>query len=342
MRARASALLLALVVVGLLSGLADAAIVHLIGREAPEVSGGKWLNSPAIKLEKLRPNVVVLHLSDPTRIVSKGALPKLKSIWDEHGSGDLRVVEVIVEESSMSPEVYVEDQKVGWPVTVDYQGKTALAYPGTSLPRTYLIGPDGIVHWHGHVGALSDALLEGQLRRVDFFVKDRVPRKAKALAKAMVALDYEKALGLADKLLADEYADDAEKDLAQRAREDAGRHAEARRRMVDQWIKKGDRARAWLELQSLLEVFDGTEWEAGFREEFERQDELERTHYVLALRKELDGILEDAGSRRRKDVESCIRRLEGFAERTTGTIEQEEAREWVRALRERLESGSLK
>lgn len=341
---RLSWLLSTLLAGALLASLstAHAAIVSLLDQPAPELSGGKWIGSPSIKMSKLRGSVVVLHFSDPTRIVSKGALPKLKRIWDEHGGGDLRIVEIIVSESSISPEVYVEDEKIGWPVTVDYEGKTAAAYPGTSLPRTYLIGPDGIVQWHGHVGALSDRILRGQLDRAVFFDKDRVPKKARSLAAALAKLDYRKALSLADSLESASGATDEEKAFAERAREDAERYATLQQKLLDEEVTKRDRARAWLRLKRLLKTFKGTPREAEFQRQFDEQDALARTHFVLKLRKELDDILEKAGSNRKKDVESAVARLKVFAADAEGTVEGDEANEWVRELEARLSSGSLR
>ena len=106
------------------------------------------------------------------------------------------------------------------------QLRAALAYPGSSVPRTYLIGPDGKIEWHAHIGALTDDAVDAQLARVAFFDSKNVPRKARVAAQAAAKLNFDKAVPEAQALIENKYASEEEKELARTILKEVKRYFE--------------------------------------------------------------------------------------------------------------------
>jgi hypothetical protein len=165
-------------------------------------SRSRWWNGSAPKLSKWAGDVVLLHFSEPSKLTSKAFTPTVRKLHETYGEKGLHVVEILMVFGEEEADAYVKSEAAGWLVGLDANEDARGTYLGSSVPRSYLIGPDGKVAWHAHVGALNDAAVRAQLDRRPFFDTKTLPQKARAMAKAAGEQRYGSALAAAEKLLA--------------------------------------------------------------------------------------------------------------------------------------------
>ena len=113
---------------------------------------------------------------------------------------------------------YVASSEATWLVGHDAKAEAAMAYAGTSVPRTYMIGPDGVVVWHAHIQALKAQDVEAQFVRASWFDEKALPPKVKALARSARALKFGAATKAIEKLAGDQYTKEPEMVVVEQVR----------------------------------------------------------------------------------------------------------------------------
>jgi hypothetical protein len=233
-------------------------------------------------------------------------------------------------------DAYVKSEAAGWLVGLDANEDARGNYLGSSVPRSYLIGPDGKVAWHAHVGALNDAAVRAQLDRRPFFDTKTLPQKARAMAKAAGEQRYGSALAAAEKLLADPFATDDEKRLVAAVKSEIARDLAFQTKLLDREIDERDWGAAWDRVDLLAVRFKGTPEEDAIAKKLEEIQSSPRAVWVRDGQQQLDKLLERAGSKRKKDLESVVRALKNFLEIYEGSSPGEKAKTWLKLIEERL------
>ncbi len=320
--------LCAALVMGLLVALPAAAdIVDRLDQKAPEVACTKWWNGKSPKIAKLG-GVVLLHVHNPTKITSKAFEGKLKEWHGEQAGKSFQMIEILVDCTEADAQDYVDRSRATWLVGYDGKGSSAFAYPGNSVPRTYLIGPDGVVVWHAHIGALKDEFLDAQYARVGYYSKD-VPRKCKALAKAARELRFGAAVKEADKLLANARATDEEKALAESVKAEVARYHALQMKVVRSLEKELDWGIVSRRVERMRTIYKGTDLADDVEKKWEQLEANPRVAYVAEKERLLDLIIDKTNTAKKGDVESALRELKSFVASYQNMKPAEKARRWI-------------
>ena len=331
------AAVIALAASPLLAPGAAADIADRLSEPAPEIDCSKWAAGEPVRISKLRGRVVILHLSDPERITSQAAVPPLRKLAKAWKDQPVSIVEVVLAPMEATALTYAAKELPDWPVGIDAKGSTAGRYPGTSVPRTYLIGPDGRIVWHAHVQALTKDLVQGQVDRVQFFTPGPDVKKAKGVAKAAAEQRYGPALAEAARVEADQQATDADRAICKALREDVARTWELEKKLFDAQCKDLDWGLAWRRAERMVSLFKGTDMEDAAKAEVAKLEEKPIVGYVRPAQDRYDDLLADVSkARSRKDLETALRKAQQFAVEFETIKPGERARDLVSQLEKRL------
>ncbi len=326
----------ALSAAALLAPPVAADIADRLDQKAADPACSTWWNGKAPKLAKLKGRVVVLHFHDPDRITSKAFEGRVKQLAADHVEQPFTLIEILVDCDERDAQSYVARAGATWLTGWDGKGDTAAAYPGSSVPRTYVIGPDGVVAWQAHIGALTADVLEAQFARARLYDEKALPRKAKAAAKAARELRFGAATKAATKLLGDPYAKDDEKELARTILAEIKRYHAFQMKVVSALEKDLDWGVALQRVEHMREIYRGTDVEAEVEAHWLELDANPRVTYVAAAERLLAKIIDKTDVRKKRDLEAGLTELRTFIESYDNTKPAERARTWVTEYERRL------
>ncbi|MGA7161773.1 MAG: redoxin domain-containing protein [Bacteroidota bacterium] len=128
----------------------------LVGSTAPEIKGGKWINSCPLILSELHGKVILVEFWTFGCNNCRNTIPHLKSWREKFNSDSLVIIGVHTPEFDLekSPErVKRETRKLGikYAVVTDNDYKTWDAYRQEYWPTLYLIDKNGTVRYV-HIG----------------------------------------------------------------------------------------------------------------------------------------------------------------------------------------------
>lgn len=145
-----------------------------IGRPAPEISPGEWLNSPPLRLRDLRGRVVLLEFWTFACANCRNTLPAMKRWNQRREGGKFEIIgvhspELDRERNFSSLRRETESLGVSWPVVTDNDYVTWKAYDQEYWPVIYLIDKKGIIRYvhigegaYDETGAMIDRLIAEQ------------------------------------------------------------------------------------------------------------------------------------------------------------------------------------
>ncbi len=317
---------------------ARADIVDRLDQPAPEIVATTWWNGAAPKIASLRGKVVILHVSDPSRATSKGFLPNLVKLAETYKSQPVVIIEVLESAEDACATKYLVDDaaSIKWQVGWDGAGALLKGYPGTSMPRTYVIGPDGKVAWHAHVAALTKDILEAQINRCAFGDPKTVPYDARHAAKALLDLRFGEAIDFADKVFTDSHASGEAKAFCAKVKKEISRYWTFQRGVVDALIKDLDWAVAYHRVERMLVTYKGTDHLAEVQKLKDELDANPRVKYIVLAQEYLDHLVEDVARQDIKGLERLIEKLKAFQEKYPDTSPEKKAGEWIAECERRI------
>jgi cytochrome c biogenesis protein CcmG/thiol:disulfide interchange protein DsbE len=137
----------------------------LIGKPAPEFAlrtlDGDWV----VRLSDLKGQVVVLNFWKSTCAACFVEHPALASAWNRYRDQGLVVVGVDFEDSLGGARSFAASEGGDWPLVVDADGRTVLAYGVTGPPETFFIGRDGRIAAK-HIGPVDYGLMTDQITQL--------------------------------------------------------------------------------------------------------------------------------------------------------------------------------
>ena len=341
---RVHGLVSALAAVLYLGTAARADIVDRLDQPAAEITAQTWWNGTAPKLDALKGKVVVLHVSDPARATSKGFVPNLVKLTEAYKSQPVVFIEVVESDDSAVATSYVKDAAgtVKWLVGWDGAGALQRGYPGSSVPRTYVIGPDGKIAWHAHIAALTKAILDAQITRCTFWDTASVPAAARPAAKAMLDFRFADAIAAADKVFVDQYAPGDAKNYCAKVKLEVARYYAFQCGILDALKKDLDWAVAYHRVERMIVIFKGTDHEADVQKEKDALDANPRVKYIVEAQKHLDDMVKDVSRLGSKDLEKLIEKLKAFAEQYPESAPAKKANEWIAECERRIKRLTAK
>ncbi len=324
------------VVAAVAAGAARAEIVDRLDQKAGELACTRWWNDKGPKLAKLTGRVVVLHFHDPGKITSQAFEEKVKALATRNADKPFTLIEVLVDCDEAAAESYVARSGATWPVGLDAKDAAALAYPGSSVPRTYVIGPDGVVAWHAHLGALTPAILDAQFARARLYDEETLPRGARVAAKAARELRFGPAAREAQRLLDATQASAEEKQVATTILEEIRRYHAFQAGIVEALEKDLDWALAERRVARMREIYRGTEFEEAVEAEWKKLEANPRVAWIAAGEAQVEKVAAKTNVRKKNDLESAITELRNVLEVYEGTKPGERAERWIAEYERRL------
>ncbi len=116
----------------------------LIGRVAPDARG-QSIDGTTVRLTDLRGNFVVVNFFATWCIPCQREHPELVRFAQQHRADNVRVLQVIFDDSVAATRRFIEKQPVTWPIIDDPDGQVALDFGVRGPPESFLLGPDGTV-----------------------------------------------------------------------------------------------------------------------------------------------------------------------------------------------------
>ncbi|MFQ6090138.1 MAG: TlpA family protein disulfide reductase [Candidatus Bipolaricaulia bacterium] len=148
-----------------------------VGKSVATIGRSVWIDDPAppftlarygsgeeVSLEELKGRPVVLNFFSATCATCLEELPKLAEFYRAHRD-ELAFFAISTGNSAAIIKDFVERHKPEYPLLLDEEGRTGVAYGITGVPETVFIDPEGIVrYWI--IGAASRAALDEGLSKI--------------------------------------------------------------------------------------------------------------------------------------------------------------------------------
>ena len=119
-------------------------------KKAPDFTV-KSLSGKNIKLSEQRGRVVILNFWATWCTPCKKELPYFNSLYKKYKGVGLQILGVNIDKGRSEVVRMSRDLNLAFPVLLDPKGKISDLYLVRSMPTTYVIGKDGLVH-HVHWG----------------------------------------------------------------------------------------------------------------------------------------------------------------------------------------------
>lgn len=137
----------------------------LIGKPAPNFALRTLDGGGLVRLSDLRGQVVVVNFWKSTCAACFVEHPALAAAWNRYRDRGVVVVGVDFEDSLSGARAFADSEGGGWPLVVDGDGETVLAYGVTGPPETFFIGRDGRVAYK-QIGPVTYGLMTDQITRL--------------------------------------------------------------------------------------------------------------------------------------------------------------------------------
>jgi hypothetical protein len=211
------------------------------------------------------------------------------------------------------------------------------------VPRAYLLGPDGRIVWHAHIGALTEDLVKSQVARVVFFAPPKEAKKTAAAARHAGEQRFGAALEETSKLALDRFLTDPDREVIAAIRTEIPRAFAFQTKLLDTNERELDWPLAVKRVERMESMFQGTEFQAKVAERRAKLDGNPRVAWVCKAQKLLDEAVEDAAKAKgKRDLDAVIQRFLGVEQGFPETKPADRAREWREAMEKRLAELSAK
>jgi thiol-disulfide isomerase/thioredoxin len=161
-----------------------------VGRKAPEINVTSWLNTMPLSLKALRGKIVILEFWATWCPPCRASIPHLIKLNREYRKKGV-VLMSLTNEGQRVVVPFAKKMKMDYPVGMG--GTTGRTYGVRGIPHAFIIGPNGVIRWHGHPMAGMDRALEDILKK---YPPTLLSAKAKAQYLKALKKDYAGALKL--------------------------------------------------------------------------------------------------------------------------------------------------
>jgi cytochrome c biogenesis protein CcmG, thiol:disulfide interchange protein DsbE len=137
----------------------------LVGKPAPNFALRTLDGGGVVRLSDLRGQVVVVNFWKSTCAACFVEHAALTAAWNRYRDRGVVVIGVDFEDSLEGARGFAGSEGGDWPLVVDTDGRTVLAYGVTGPPETFFIGRDGRVA-HKQIGPVTYGLMTEQITRL--------------------------------------------------------------------------------------------------------------------------------------------------------------------------------
>jgi cytochrome c biogenesis protein CcmG/thiol:disulfide interchange protein DsbE len=137
-------------------GIAGAAL--RIGDTAPSIALSGVNGAPVRIPESLKGKVVILHFWQIGCSSCKLEMPAMDGLYGKYRRKGLEVLAVNVGQKNEAVKAFAAELGVSYPILIDMDGKSAVLYGVTDVPRTYVIDRSGVVRYRILGGATPEML----------------------------------------------------------------------------------------------------------------------------------------------------------------------------------------
>lgn len=139
------------------AGSGNAATLR-IGDTVPSITlpgvNGKTLRIPEI----IKGKVMVLHFWQIGCTSCRLEMPAMDNLYNSYRKKGLEVLAVNVGQRKEDVRAFAAELGVSYPILIDADGKSALLYGVTDVPRTYIVDRSGMVRYRIFGGAAPETL----------------------------------------------------------------------------------------------------------------------------------------------------------------------------------------
>jgi cytochrome c biogenesis protein CcmG, thiol:disulfide interchange protein DsbE len=137
----------------------------LIGKQAPDFALRTLDGGGTVRLSDFRGQVVVVNFWKSTCAACYVEHPALAAAWNRYRDQGVVVVGIDFEDTAEGARRFADSQGGDWPLVVDQDGRTVLAYGVTGPPETFFIGRDGRVAYK-QIGPVDYELMTDRIGRL--------------------------------------------------------------------------------------------------------------------------------------------------------------------------------
>lgn len=129
-----------------------------IGDPAPAFDLERLDEPGRVRMADLRGKVVVVNFFASWCVPCKGEAPHLIRVWERYRTSNVAFVGIVYQDEPDAAREFHDRMGQTWPIALDDEGRTSIAFGVFGIPETFFVGPDGIVRGR-HIGAIDEATL---------------------------------------------------------------------------------------------------------------------------------------------------------------------------------------
>lgn len=129
-----------------------------VGQPAPAFDLERLDGPGRLRLADLSGKVVIVNFFASWCVPCKEEAPALVRVWERYRKADVVFVGIVYQDAPQAAKDFHDRLGQTWPIALDDNGRTAIAFGVFGIPETYFIGKDGVIEGR-HIGPIDEVTL---------------------------------------------------------------------------------------------------------------------------------------------------------------------------------------